>query len=194
MHYGLVMECDYRYGSTLEDSFVDAFGMVDAAEAGGFGRCLAGRAPFRRSRKPLGLPGGRYPVLRLLSPDNGQRHRRPHPQVAGWRRGQRAAPGPSHSIGRGSRNRRPGKPGPVRLRRGAQRVSPGLRGVWRALRREQGAVPGVPGRDPERLDQRHLFPSRKVLPVRESLRTAQALPEALPAGAHCRHHQGKPSR
>ena len=35
MHYGLVMECDYRYGSTLEDSFVDAFGMVDAAEAGG---------------------------------------------------------------------------------------------------------------------------------------------------------------
>ena len=35
MHFGLIMECDYRYGNTLQESFDEAFGVVDAAESGG---------------------------------------------------------------------------------------------------------------------------------------------------------------
>ena len=29
MHYGLIMECDYRYGSSQEDAFDEAFAMSE---------------------------------------------------------------------------------------------------------------------------------------------------------------------
>lgn len=35
MHFGLVLECDYRAGATLEEAFQEAFNQVDAAEAFG---------------------------------------------------------------------------------------------------------------------------------------------------------------
>lgn len=35
MHVGLVMECDYRHGTTQEEAFEEVFSLMDAAETGG---------------------------------------------------------------------------------------------------------------------------------------------------------------
>ena len=35
MHFGLIMECDYRYGTTQEEAFQEAFKLVDTAESEG---------------------------------------------------------------------------------------------------------------------------------------------------------------
>ena len=61
MHYGLVMECDYRYGSTLEDSFVDAFAMVDNAEAGGLDGVWLAERHFAAPGNPLDFQGAGIP-------------------------------------------------------------------------------------------------------------------------------------
>ena len=61
MHYGLVMECDYRYGSSLEDSFGDAFGMVDDAEAGGLDGVWLAERHFAAPGNPLDFQGAGIP-------------------------------------------------------------------------------------------------------------------------------------
>ena len=35
MHFGLMLECDYREGATEEDAFKEVFSVVEAAEAHG---------------------------------------------------------------------------------------------------------------------------------------------------------------
>jgi alkanesulfonate monooxygenase SsuD/methylene tetrahydromethanopterin reductase-like flavin-dependent oxidoreductase (luciferase family) len=35
VHLGLVMECDYRYGTTQEEAFEEAFALMETAETGG---------------------------------------------------------------------------------------------------------------------------------------------------------------
>ena len=49
MHYGLIMEGDYRYGHSEEEAFDEAFAMADAAENGGLdGICLLYTSPSPR--------------------------------------------------------------------------------------------------------------------------------------------------
>lgn len=61
MHYGLVMECDYRYGSTMEDSFGEAFKLVDTAEAGGLDGVWLAERHFAAPKDPLDPEGAGIP-------------------------------------------------------------------------------------------------------------------------------------
>ena len=53
MHFGLIMECDYRYGNTLSESFDEAFSVVDAAESGGLDGVWLAERHFAAPRNPL---------------------------------------------------------------------------------------------------------------------------------------------
>ena len=61
MHYGLVMECDYRYGSTMEEAFTEAFEQVDQAEAGGLDGVWLAERHFAAPRNPLDAQGAGIP-------------------------------------------------------------------------------------------------------------------------------------
>ena len=63
MHYGLVMECDYRYGTTQEDAFQEAFGLVDAAESGGLDGVWLAERHFAAPRNPLDAAGAGIPSI-----------------------------------------------------------------------------------------------------------------------------------
>ena len=61
MHFGLVMECDYRYGTTMEDSFGEAFDLVDTAEAGGLDGVWLAERHFAAPKDPLDPQGAGIP-------------------------------------------------------------------------------------------------------------------------------------
>ena len=63
MHYGLMMECDYRYGTTQEDAFQEAFSLVDAAESGGLDGVWLAERHFAAPRNPLDGMGAGIPSV-----------------------------------------------------------------------------------------------------------------------------------
>ena len=63
MHFGLVMECDYRYGETQEDAFQEAFNLVDAAESGGLDGVWLAERHFAAPRNPLDAMGAGIPSI-----------------------------------------------------------------------------------------------------------------------------------
>ncbi|HAA94799.1 MAG TPA: hypothetical protein DCE26_03810 [Dehalococcoidia bacterium] len=63
MHYGLVMECDYRYGSSQEEAFDEAFAMADAAENGGLDGVWLAERHFAAPRAPLDAMGAGIPSV-----------------------------------------------------------------------------------------------------------------------------------
>ena len=63
MHIGLIMECDYRYGSTLQDSFEEAFNLVDAAERGELDGVWLAERHFAAPRNPLDDAGAGIPSV-----------------------------------------------------------------------------------------------------------------------------------
>ena len=63
MHFGLSMECDYRYGTTQEDAFEEAFSLVDAAESGGLDGVWLAERHFAAPRNPLDDAGAGIPSI-----------------------------------------------------------------------------------------------------------------------------------
>lgn len=63
MHFGLVMECDYRYGATEESAFDEAFSMADAAEQGGLDGVWLAERHFAAPRNPSDPAGGGIPSI-----------------------------------------------------------------------------------------------------------------------------------
>ncbi len=63
MHYGLIMECDYRYGHSQEDAFDEAFAMADAAEKGGLDGVWLAERHFAAPRNPLDAAGAGIPSI-----------------------------------------------------------------------------------------------------------------------------------
>ncbi|MCH2510370.1 MAG: LLM class flavin-dependent oxidoreductase [Dehalococcoidia bacterium] len=63
MHYGLIMECDYRYGNTQEEAFDEAFAMSDAAEKGELDGVWLAERHFAAPRNPLDAMGAGIPSV-----------------------------------------------------------------------------------------------------------------------------------
>ena len=63
MHFGLVMECEYRYGSTLEESFQDVFDLAKESEEGGLDGVWLAERHFAAPRDPLDAQGGGIPSI-----------------------------------------------------------------------------------------------------------------------------------
>ena len=63
MHFGLVMECEYRYGSTLEESFQDVFSQVRESEEGGLDGVWLAERHFAAPRNPLDAQGAGIPSI-----------------------------------------------------------------------------------------------------------------------------------
>ena len=63
MHFGLVMECDYRYGVTEADAFDEAFAMAEAAESGGLDGVWLAERHFAAPRNPLDPAGAGIPSI-----------------------------------------------------------------------------------------------------------------------------------
>jgi alkanesulfonate monooxygenase SsuD/methylene tetrahydromethanopterin reductase-like flavin-dependent oxidoreductase (luciferase family) len=63
MHFGLVMECDYRDGATQEEAFDEAFQMVEAAETQGLDGVWLAERHFAARRGPLDAQGTGIPSI-----------------------------------------------------------------------------------------------------------------------------------
>ncbi|NQW22541.1 MAG: LLM class flavin-dependent oxidoreductase [SAR202 cluster bacterium] len=63
MHYGLIMECDYRYGHSEQEAFDEAFAMADAAENGGLDGVWLAERHFAAPRAPLDAMGAGIPSV-----------------------------------------------------------------------------------------------------------------------------------
>ena len=63
MHYGLIMEGDYRYGHSEEEAFDEAFAMADAAENGGLDGIWLAERHFAAPRGPLDTMGAGIPSI-----------------------------------------------------------------------------------------------------------------------------------
>jgi len=63
MHYGLIMECDYRYGHSEEEAFDEAFAMADTAEKGGLDGVWLAERHFAAPRDPLDAAGAGIPSI-----------------------------------------------------------------------------------------------------------------------------------
>ena len=63
MHFGLIMECDYRYGTTQEEAFQEAFKLVDAAESEGLDGVWLAERHFAAPRNPLDAMGAGIPSI-----------------------------------------------------------------------------------------------------------------------------------
>lgn len=63
MHFGLVMECEYRYGSTLEESFQDVFSLVRESEEGGLDGVWLAERHFAAPRNPVDAQGASIPSI-----------------------------------------------------------------------------------------------------------------------------------
>ncbi|PKB72216.1 MAG: hypothetical protein BZY87_01400 [SAR202 cluster bacterium Io17-Chloro-G6] len=63
MHIGLVMECEYRYGSTLEESFQDVFSLARECEEGGLDGVWLAERHFAAPRNPLDDQGAGIPSI-----------------------------------------------------------------------------------------------------------------------------------
>ena len=63
MHYGLIMEGDYRYGHSEEEAFDEALAMADAAENGGLDGVWLAERHFAAPRAPLDAMGAGIPSI-----------------------------------------------------------------------------------------------------------------------------------
>ena len=63
MHYGIIMECDYRYGNSQEEAFDEALGMADTAEKGGLDGVWLAERHFAAPRNPLDSAGAGIPSI-----------------------------------------------------------------------------------------------------------------------------------
>src|SRR3989442_4073966 len=63
MHLGLIMECDYRYGTTQEDAFDEAFALVETAEADGLDGVWLAERHFAAPGRPLDAQGAGIPSI-----------------------------------------------------------------------------------------------------------------------------------
>jgi alkanesulfonate monooxygenase SsuD/methylene tetrahydromethanopterin reductase-like flavin-dependent oxidoreductase (luciferase family) len=63
MHFGLVMECDYRDGATQEEAFDEAFRMVETAETLGLDGVWLAERHFAARRGPLDAQGAGIPSI-----------------------------------------------------------------------------------------------------------------------------------
>ena len=63
MHFGMIMECDYRYGATQEEAFDEAFNLADAAESGGMDGVWLAERHFAAPRNPLDDQGAGIPSI-----------------------------------------------------------------------------------------------------------------------------------
>jgi alkanesulfonate monooxygenase SsuD/methylene tetrahydromethanopterin reductase-like flavin-dependent oxidoreductase (luciferase family) len=63
MHFGLVLECDYRDGATQEEAFDEAFQMVETAESLGLDGVWLAERHFAARRGPLDAQGAGIPSI-----------------------------------------------------------------------------------------------------------------------------------
>ena len=63
MHVGLIMECDYRYGTTQEDAFDEAFALVETAETNGLDGVWLAERHFAAPGRPLDAQGAGIPSI-----------------------------------------------------------------------------------------------------------------------------------
>ena len=63
MHYGLAMECDYRYGHSIEEGFDEAFAIADLAEKGELDGVWLAERHFSAPKDPLDPMGGGIPSV-----------------------------------------------------------------------------------------------------------------------------------
>src|SRR5712692_3773131 len=63
MHLGLIMECDYRYGTTQEDAFDEAFALMETAEADGLDGVWLAERHFAAPGRPLDAQGAGIPSI-----------------------------------------------------------------------------------------------------------------------------------
>ena len=63
MHLGLVMECDYRYGSTQEEAFEEAFALMETAETGELDGVWLAERHFAAPGRPLDAFGAGIPSI-----------------------------------------------------------------------------------------------------------------------------------
>lgn len=63
MHFGLVMECDYRYGATEGDAFQEAFDLMDVAENEGLDGVWLAERHFAAPKNPLDAMGAGIPSI-----------------------------------------------------------------------------------------------------------------------------------
>ena len=63
MHLGLVMECDYRYGTTQEEAFEEAFALMGTAETGGLDGVWLAERHFAAPGRPLDAFGAGIPSI-----------------------------------------------------------------------------------------------------------------------------------
>ena len=63
MHYGLILEGDYRYGHSEEEAFDESFAMADAAENGGLDGVWLAERHFAAPRGPLDAMGAGIPSV-----------------------------------------------------------------------------------------------------------------------------------
>ena len=63
MHYGLIMEGDYRYGHTQEEAFDESFDMAEMAENGGLDGVWLAERHFAAPRSPSDAMGAGIPSI-----------------------------------------------------------------------------------------------------------------------------------
>ena len=63
MHVGLVMECDYRVGSTQEEAFAEIFTQMEIAETGGLDGVWLAERHFATPGRPLDAQGAGIPSV-----------------------------------------------------------------------------------------------------------------------------------
>ena len=63
MHLGLVMECDYRYGTTQEEAFEEAFDLMETAETDGLDGVWLAERHFAAPGRPLDAFGAGIPSI-----------------------------------------------------------------------------------------------------------------------------------
>lgn len=63
MHYGLVMECDYRYGHFQEDAFDEALAIADSTEKDGLDGVWLAERHFAGARSPVDAMGAGIPSI-----------------------------------------------------------------------------------------------------------------------------------
>ena len=163
MHVGLVMECDYRTDVTQEEAFDEAFALAETADEFGLDGVWLAERHFAAPRRPGDPMGAGIPSVVSVPLVMALGHRRPHQAGAHRHRGQRPAPVPPGTAGRGSRHRGPGQPGAPGVWRGPQRFPPFLRWLRDTLRRKPRPLSGNPGRYPESLGRRPVLSRGGVL-------------------------------
>ena len=63
MHFGIIMECDYRESGTMEDAFQEAFTVVDMAERNGLDGVWLAERHFAAPKRPTDAFGAGIPSI-----------------------------------------------------------------------------------------------------------------------------------